>query len=167
MRKCQKRPIIWQERPITRTKETYRYTHIPEVRVCVSVKRGLSYGKRDLSHAQKRPTDILTYLMAASRSRVSAASFFRSTDTCVRIYCIQYLGNIKYIVLYMIYIKYLVLYSASSGVQIPVCAYIVYNMHKIYLVLLPSLCSRLLTIYIKIYLILQIPVCVYIIVECK
>jgi len=31
-------------------------------RVCVSVKRGLSYGKRDLLYAQKRPTDILAYL---------------------------------------------------------------------------------------------------------
>ena len=42
--------------------ETYGYTSIPEVCVCVSVKRGLSSGKRDLLHTQKRPTDILTYL---------------------------------------------------------------------------------------------------------
>ena len=63
MRKCQKRPIIWQKRPIPRTKETYRYTDIPEVCVCVcvSVKRGLPYGKRGLFMWQKRPTDILTY----------------------------------------------------------------------------------------------------------
>jgi len=31
MRKCQKRPIIWQKRPITHTKETYRYIDIPEL----------------------------------------------------------------------------------------------------------------------------------------
>jgi hypothetical protein len=31
MRKCQKRPIIWQKRPIAHTKETYRYIDIPEV----------------------------------------------------------------------------------------------------------------------------------------
>ena len=33
MRKCQKRPIIWQKRPIPRTKETYRYSDILERRV--------------------------------------------------------------------------------------------------------------------------------------
>ena len=38
---------------------------MPEVCVCVSVKRGLSYGKRDLLHTQKRPTDVLTYLRSA------------------------------------------------------------------------------------------------------
>jgi len=31
MRTCQKRPAIWQKRPIIRTKETYRYTGIPEL----------------------------------------------------------------------------------------------------------------------------------------
>ena len=31
MRKCQKRPIIWQKSPIAHTKETYRYIDIPEV----------------------------------------------------------------------------------------------------------------------------------------
>ena len=65
MRKCQKRPAIWQKRPSIRTKETYRYTGIPEVCVCASVKRGLPYGKRDLVYAQKRPTDILSYLRYA------------------------------------------------------------------------------------------------------
>ena len=29
--KCQKRPTIWQKRPIIRTKETYRYTGLSEV----------------------------------------------------------------------------------------------------------------------------------------
>ena len=33
MRKCQKRPIILQKRPIPRTKETYRYSDMPERRV--------------------------------------------------------------------------------------------------------------------------------------
>ena len=49
-------------------KETYGYTSIPEVCVCVSVKRGLSSGKRDLLHTQKRPTDILTYLRELDHS---------------------------------------------------------------------------------------------------
>ena len=51
-------------------KETYQHSHrtrIPKVSVCVSVKRGLPYGKRDLLYAQKRPTDILAYLRAARR----------------------------------------------------------------------------------------------------
>ena len=39
--------------------------YIAEVCVCVSVKRGLPYGKRDLLYAQKRPTDILAYLKYA------------------------------------------------------------------------------------------------------
>ena len=68
MRKCQKRPTIWQKSPIIRTKETYRYTGIPEV--CASVKRDLFTGQKrpidikrpvDIErplHAAKRPTDI-------------------------------------------------------------------------------------------------------------
>ena len=36
-----------------------------EVCVCVSVKRGLPYGKRDLLNAQKRPTNVLAYLRYA------------------------------------------------------------------------------------------------------
>jgi hypothetical protein len=32
MRKCQKRPTIWQKRPIARTKETYRYTILAYLR---------------------------------------------------------------------------------------------------------------------------------------
>ena len=57
MRKCQKRPIIRQKRPIN--------TSIPKVCVCTSVKRGLPHDKRDLLYAQKRPTDILAYLCHA------------------------------------------------------------------------------------------------------
>ena len=55
MRKCQKRPIIWYKRPIRRTKETYKYTDLPEV--CACVKRDLSIGKRGLFIWQKRPTN--------------------------------------------------------------------------------------------------------------
>ena len=40
---------------------------IPEV--CVSVKRGLPYGKRGLFYAQKRHTDILAYLRYALVSK--------------------------------------------------------------------------------------------------
>ena len=54
----QKRPIkfkrdlfIWQKRPIAHTKETYRYTSIPEACVCVSAKRALIT-------QEKRPTNI-------------------------------------------------------------------------------------------------------------
>ena len=51
-------------------KETYRYTGIPEVCVCVRVKRGLPDGKRDLSYAQKRPTntDIPEVSMRSKRT---------------------------------------------------------------------------------------------------
>jgi len=51
MRKCQKRPTKWQKRPIIRTKETYRYTGIPEG--CLSVKRDLLYGKSDLLYGKR------------------------------------------------------------------------------------------------------------------
>jgi hypothetical protein len=40
--------FVWQKRPI-------EMISISEV--CVRVKRGLPYGKRDLLHAQKRPTN--------------------------------------------------------------------------------------------------------------
>ena len=38
-----------------------------EVCVCVSVKRGLPYGKRDILNAQKRPTNVLAYLRYTDR----------------------------------------------------------------------------------------------------
>ena len=37
--------------------------------ICVSVKRGLPYGKIGLLYAQKRPTDILAYLSSSSLAR--------------------------------------------------------------------------------------------------
>jgi len=49
-----------------------------EVRVCASVKRGLPYGKRDLLHAQKRPTDILAYLKYA---QVSKETYYKAKET--------------------------------------------------------------------------------------
>ena len=75
--------FLWQKRPMDMAKETYFYgkrdlfiwpkrptqMSIPEVRVCVSVKRGLPYGERDLLYAQKRPTDILAYLRCANVHR--------------------------------------------------------------------------------------------------
>jgi hypothetical protein len=50
-------------------KETYRYTVIPEVCVCASVKRGLPYGKRDLLYTQKRPTNTNTPEVCVSVKR--------------------------------------------------------------------------------------------------
>ena len=50
------------------------WSRIPEVCVCISVKRGLPYGKRDLLYAQKRPIDILVYLRYA---QVSKETFHR------------------------------------------------------------------------------------------
>ena len=70
--------FIWQKRPITHTKETYRYTGIPEV--CVSVKRDVftwqkrpilvtkeaySYDKRGLFTRQKWPNYLLAHLKYA------------------------------------------------------------------------------------------------------
>jgi hypothetical protein len=62
--------FIWKNRPI----ETSR----PEVCVCVSVKRGLPYGKRDLVYAKKRPTDILAYLRYAE---VSKETYYKAKET--------------------------------------------------------------------------------------
>ena len=55
-----------------------RGSPISEVCVCVSVKRGLSYGKKDLLHTQERPTDIPAYLRYAE---VSKATYYEAKET--------------------------------------------------------------------------------------
>ena len=62
--------FTWQKRPSE--------ISIPEVCVCVSVKRGLPYGKRDLLYAQKRPTNVLAYLRYA---RVSKETYYMAKET--------------------------------------------------------------------------------------
>ena len=56
MRKCQKRPIIQQKRPKTRQMSAscaaVSCKHVGS-EVCVSVKGGLSYSKRDLKHGKR------------------------------------------------------------------------------------------------------------------
>ena len=56
-----------------------------EVCVCVSVKRGLSYGKRDLLYAQKRSTNILAYLILVEVPVESAALMFHPCCTFSRV----------------------------------------------------------------------------------
>ena len=73
--KYQKRPIIWQKRPNTQTEESYwYYGSMPEVRT--SVKRGLSYGKRDLIHRQKRATDTTEACLRSAQ--VSKETYYSS-----------------------------------------------------------------------------------------
>jgi len=69
---------------------------VAEVCVCVSVKRGLPYGKRDLLHAQKRPTDILADLSAASEFFFMLdvvallTSFISSRSLICDVFCIAF-----------------------------------------------------------------------------
>jgi len=90
MRKCQKRPTMWQKRPITCTKEPYHtnkrdpqmHWHTRGMRKCQ--KRPIIWQKRP-STRQKRPTNTLAYQSAAHPlrrcSQVPCIFFFcTSTD---------------------------------------------------------------------------------------
>ena len=59
MQECQKRPIVWQKRPIHMAKETYSYGKrglftLAYLRYARVSKETYSYGKRDLFLWQKR-----------------------------------------------------------------------------------------------------------------
>jgi hypothetical protein len=64
-----------------------------EVCVCVSVKRGLPYGKRDLLHTQKRPTDLLTYLRYTY--------IYMYICVCMYMYMYMYMYVCVYVYMYM------------------------------------------------------------------
>ena len=92
MRKCQKRPIIWQKRPITHTKETYRYIDIPE-----GFEALLALGRRD---AIRHPGVAVHYVRVLDRL-VPAVADLKLAASPVYLYAYIYIYTYIYAYVYI------------------------------------------------------------------
>ena len=67
MRKCQKRPIIWQKRPIAHTKETYQYWHAWGMRMLTGLFCHINRSLLTLAHTYLRSSSISSNSICSAR----------------------------------------------------------------------------------------------------
>jgi hypothetical protein len=130
MRECQKRTIIRQKRPIIRTKETYRYTGIPEH--CEQVlcneqlqqrrrehRRGLGAHRRACCEAHLHVLGDADAQVVETGCILGAGAY----HSCVRVYMYQYVHIMS---TYMIICKYL---CTCMSMYVLWCAYMIIYIH--------------------------------------